>query len=77
MKVVQEQDDLLAGSVLQLSEGSRGVHRGGASPGNKERGARTSAADVSRCSRPGPTAGAPGPPLTFLGRLFRLGKQWS
>jgi len=73
MKVVQEQDDLLAGSVLQLSEAEQEVYTEVVRRQNKE-GERTSAADLIEVFEARPYGWSPWATLTFLGRLFRLGK---
>ncbi len=73
MQVVQEQDDLLAGSVLQLSEAEQEVFTEVIRRQNKE-GERTSAADLIQVFEARPYGWSPWATLTFLGRLFRLGK---
>lgn len=73
MRVVQEQDDLLAGSELQLSEAEQEVLTE-VSRRQKLEGERTSAADLIRFFEARPYGWSPWATLTFLGRLFRLGK---
>ena len=74
MKVVQEeQDDILAGSDLQLSEAEQEVFTEVIRRQNLE-GERTSAADLIRCFEARPYGWSSWATLTFLGRLYRLEK---
>ena len=73
MKVVQEQDDLLDGSDLQLSEAEQEVFTEVIRRQNLE-GERTSAADLIRTFEARPYGWSNWATLTFLGRLYRLGK---
>ena len=72
MAVVQEQDDLLEGSDLQLSEAEQElfieVDR------RQKLGERTSALDLVQRFEARPYGWSPWATLTFLGRLFRLSK---